>query len=358
MFAAFGRHKELAAAIALLRTSTPWVEAATALADSRYDDAATILGSIPSIPFRDAALNLAERHEVGLVPIGSSRSDLPFGETERGANMELITRGDATYDDDRSLFNSMVDKRPAVIAKCASARDVVEALELAARERYPIAVRAGGHSVAGMSSNDDGIVIDVRPMKHIEIDAAAMTARVGAGVTWSEFDRAGSEHGLATTGGRVSTTGVAGFTLGGGSGWLDRKCGLACDNLLAVDLVTADGREVTASEDENPELFWGLHGGGGNFGVATSFTFRMHHVGPEVLAGLLMWPGDAGFSVGQGVPRFRVHRARRAGLGAGVHHGSTRRVRSHPPPGHDGRGNGVALGRRDRRRRGGHPSAA
>jgi len=122
--------------------------------------------------------------------------------------MDLITSGDATYDDDRSLFNSMIDKRPAVIAKCTSARDVVEALELAARERYAVAVRAGGHSVAGMSSNDDGIVIDVRPMKHIEIDAAAMTARVGAGVIWSEFDRAG--HGLATTGGRVSTTGVAG----------------------------------------------------------------------------------------------------------------------------------------------------
>src|SRR5258706_8656993 len=206
--------------------------------------------------------------------------------------MDLITSGDATYDDDRALFNSMIDKRPAVIAKCASARDVVEALELAARERYAVAVRAGGHSVAGMSSNDDGIVIDVRPMKHVEIDAAAMTARVGAGVTWSEFDHAGGKHGLATTGGRVSTTGVAGFTLGGGSGWLERRYGLACDNLLAVDLVTADGREVTASEDENPELFWGLHGGGGNFGVATSFTFRVHHVGPEVLAGLLMWPGD------------------------------------------------------------------
>jgi FAD/FMN-containing dehydrogenase len=213
--------------------------------------------------------------------------------------MELITSGDATYDDDRSLFNSMIDKRPAVIAKCTTASDVVEALELAARERYAVAVRAGGHSVAGMSSNDDGIVIDVRPMKNIQIDAAAMTARVGAGVTWSEFDRAGHGHGLATTGGRVSTTGVAGFTLGGGSGWLDRKYGLACDNLLSVDLVAADGREVTASEDENPELFWGLHGGGGNFGVATSFTFRMHHVGPEVLAGLLMWPGDAGFSVGR-----------------------------------------------------------
>jgi len=211
--------------------------------------------------------------------------------------MQLITSGDPTYDEDRELFNAMIDRRPAVIAKCESAADVTEALELAAREGYAVAVRAGGHSVAGMSTNDGGLVVDVRPMKAIDIDSSAMTARVGAGATWSELDRAAMAHGLATTGGRVSTTGVAGFTLGGGSGWLERKYGLACDNLLSVDLVTADGREVTASDDENPELFWGLHGGGGNFGVATSFTFRMHRVGPEVLAGLLMWPGEAGFDV-------------------------------------------------------------
>ncbi len=213
--------------------------------------------------------------------------------------MQLISSGDPTYDDDRTLFNSMIDKRPAVIAKCASPRDVADALELATRENYAIAVRAGGHSVAGMSTNDGGIVIDVRPMKSIEIDPAAMTARVGAGVTWGEFDRAAQQYELATTGGRVSTTGVAGFTLGGGSGWLERQHGLACDNLLSVDLVCADGRQVTASEDENTELFWGLHGGGGNFGVATSLTFRMHPIGREVLAGLLMWPGDAGFHVGR-----------------------------------------------------------
>ncbi|MGH2684079.1 MAG: FAD-binding oxidoreductase [Actinomycetota bacterium] len=213
--------------------------------------------------------------------------------------MQLIKRTDPTYDEDRSVFNSMIDKRPAVIAKCSSPHDVVEALELAAKQSYDIAVRAGGHSVAGMSTNEGGIVIDVRPMKGIDIDPATRPARVGAGVTWGEFDGAAQAHNLATTGGRVSTTGVAGFTLGGGSGWLERKHGLACDNLVSVELVTADGRTVTASEDENPELFWGLHGGGGNFGVATSFTFRMHDVGPEVLAGLLIWPGDAGFEVGR-----------------------------------------------------------
>ena len=221
-------------------------------------------------------------------------------ETERGSNMQLITSRDATYDDDRSLFNSMVDKRPAVIAEVHVGTRRRGSARARARERYPVAVRAGGHSVAGMSSNDDGIVIDVRPMKNIEIDAAAMTARVGAGVTWSEFDRAGQRARARDNGwARSSTTGVAGFTLGGGSGWLERRYGLACDNLIAVDLVTADGREVTASEPGHPELFWGLHGGGGNFGVATSFTFRVHRVGPEVLAGLLLWPGDAGFSVGR-----------------------------------------------------------
>ncbi len=195
--------------------------------------------------------------------------------------MQMVTSTDAGYDEDRALFNSMIDKRPAVIAKCATPDDVVDGLELAAREGYDIAVRAGGHSVAGMSTNDGGIVIDVRPMKSIDVDESAMTVRVGAGVTWSEFDHATQAHGLATTGGRVSTTGVAGFTLGGGSGWLERKYGLACDNLVSVDLVCADGRKVTASETENAELFWGLRGGGGNFGVATSFTFRLYRLGPR-----------------------------------------------------------------------------
>jgi FAD/FMN-containing dehydrogenase len=216
--------------------------------------------------------------------------------------MDLIRPDDSRYDEARTIFNAMIDKRPAVIASCATPADVVDALALAEREHYDVAVRAGGHSVAGVSLNDGGLVIDVRPMKAIEVDAASRAVRVGAGVTWSEFDRATQEHGLATTGGRVSTTGVAGLTLGGGSGWLERLHGLACDNLLSVDLVTADGRQVTASEHEHPDLFWALHGGGGNFGVATSFTFRLHSVGPEVTAGLLIWPGDAAGDVAR---RFR-----------------------------------------------------
>jgi FAD/FMN-containing dehydrogenase len=207
--------------------------------------------------------------------------------------MELIRPGDATYDEDRTIYNAMIDRRPAVIAKCSTTADVVSALALARREDYEVAVRAGGHSVAGLSLNDGGLVIDVRPMKAIDVDASRRRIRVGAGVTWGEFDRAAEEHGLATTGGRVSTTGVAGLTLGGGSGWLERKYGLACDNLLSVDLVTATGLSVTASEVENPELFWALHGGGGNFGIATAFEFRLHPLGPTVLAGLLAWPGDA-----------------------------------------------------------------
>jgi FAD/FMN-containing dehydrogenase len=211
--------------------------------------------------------------------------------------MELIRSGDATYDEARSVFNAMIDKRPAVIAQCGTAADVVQALEHAREHRYDIAVRAGGHSVAGMSVNDGGLVVDVRPMKDISVDVGARRVRVGAGVTWGEFDRATQEHGLATTGGRVSTTGVAGLTLGGGSGWLERKYGLTCDNLVSVDLVTADGREVTASETENAELFWALHGGGGNFGVATAFEFQLHPVGPIVYAGLMVWPGDAGREV-------------------------------------------------------------
>lgn len=211
--------------------------------------------------------------------------------------MNWIRPDDAGYDDARALFNAMIDRRPAVIAQCAGADDVRQALGLARKHKLPVAVRSGGHSVAGMSMNDDGLVVDVRPMKDLRVDPEARTATVGAGVTWGEFDRSLQDTGLAVTGGRVSTTGVSGFTLGGGSGWLERSCGLACDNLAAVDMVTVDGGEVTASAAENPELFWALHGGGGNFGVATSFTFNLHPLPAAVQAGLLLWPEAAGTDV-------------------------------------------------------------
>lgn len=204
--------------------------------------------------------------------------------------MQTLTSTDPGYDEARVVFNRAIDRRPAVIARCASPRDVAEALALARERTLDVAVRAGGHSVAGLSTNDGGLVVDVRPMNGVTVDPDRRTARVGAGTTWGELDAATQEHGLAVTGGRATSTGVAGFTLGGGDGWLSRYLGLACDNLVAVDLVTADGRQVRASERENPELFWALHGGGGNFGVATSFEFRLHPVGPIVLAGLLGWP--------------------------------------------------------------------
>jgi FAD/FMN-containing dehydrogenase len=206
---------------------------------------------------------------------------------------ELIAANDPRYDDARALFNSMIQTRPALIAQCASPADVAAAIAYARDAGLEIAVRAGGHSVAGQSSVEGGVVIDVRPLDEISVDPTTRRARVGAGVTWGPFDAATQQHGLATTGGRVSTTGVAGFTLGGGSGWLERLYGLACDNLISVDLVLADGRQVTASKDSHPDLFWALRGGGGNFGVATSFEFQLHEVGPTVHAGLLLWPADA-----------------------------------------------------------------
>ena len=204
------------------------------------------------------------------------------------------TEGDAEYADTCTLFNAMIERRPAVVARCASPDDIATALGFAREHGLEVAVRAGGHSVAGLSLNDGGLVIDMRSIAGIDVDPERRIARIGGGASWSAVDRATQEHGLATTGGRVSTTGVAGLTMGGGSGWLERKHGLTCDNLLAAELVTADGRQVRAAEDENPDLLWALRGGGGNFGVVTSFEFELHPVGPEVFAGLVMHPPERG----------------------------------------------------------------
>ncbi|MEU0881837.1 FAD-binding oxidoreductase [Lentzea sp. NPDC005914] len=205
----------------------------------------------------------------------------------------LLTPHDHAYEDARAVFNSAIDTRPAVIAQCDNTADVREALAYAQRAGMPVAVRSGGHSVAGASLVQDGLVLDMRRMNAVSISPDARSAVVGGGATWAAFDQAVQPLGVATTGGRVSTTGVAGLTLGGGSGWLERKYGLACDDLLAVDLVLADGRTVTASETEHPDLFWALHGGGGNFGVATSFTFRLHPL-PEFSFALMLWPAGEG----------------------------------------------------------------
>jgi FAD/FMN-containing dehydrogenase len=206
---------------------------------------------------------------------------------------KIIVPDDPTYDKVRAIFNSMINKRPGVIAQCANTDDVVRALQFGRDSGLEIAVRGGGHSVAGKSLTNGGLVIDLRQINTVSIDPEARTATVAGGATMSDLDRATEQHGLATTGGRVSTTGVGGYTLGGGDGWLARKMGLACDNLLSVQLVTADGSVVHADNEENPELFWALHGGGGNFGVATSFTFRLHKL-PLVTGALLLWRPEAG----------------------------------------------------------------
>jgi pimeloyl-ACP methyl ester carboxylesterase/FAD/FMN-containing dehydrogenase len=197
--------------------------------------------------------------------------------------------GDAGFEDACTLFNAMIERRPRLVAECVVVDDVVAALAFARDHDLPVAVRAGGHSVAGLSLCDDGVVLDLRPMADVEVDASRRIARIGGGAVWADVDRATQAHGLATTGGRVSTTGVAGLTLGGGSGWLERKHGLACDNLVAAELVTWDGRIVRASDDEDPELLWALRGGGGSFGVVTALELALHPVGPEVWGGVALF---------------------------------------------------------------------
>jgi FAD/FMN-containing dehydrogenase len=204
----------------------------------------------------------------------------------------VIHPANPEYDIARRVHNGMIDKRPAVIARCTGVADVQAALRFGLDHQLPIAVRGGGHNVAGKAVCDDGIVIDLAPMKGMRVDPVKRVAYAQAGLTWGEFDRETQAFGLATTGGAVSTTGIAGLTLGGGVGWLQRKHGLTCDNLLAADVVTADGRFITASETENPDLYWGLRGGGGNFGIATSFEYRLHPLG-QVLAGPVLHPFSA-----------------------------------------------------------------
>ncbi len=205
--------------------------------------------------------------------------------TPAGFAGELIGPGDDRYDDARRVWNGAIDRRPALIARCTGARDVAAAIRLARERDLPVAVRGGGHGVAGLAVCDGGVVVDLSPMRAIAVDARARTARAQAGVLWGEIDGATQAHGLATVGGIVTHTGIAGLTLGGGIGWLMRRHGATADNLLAAEVVTVDGEVVRASADEHPELLWGLRGGGGNFGVVTEFEYRLHEVGPTVLPG-------------------------------------------------------------------------
>jgi FAD/FMN-containing dehydrogenase len=207
--------------------------------------------------------------------------------TEPRIRGQILRPGDEGYDDARRVFNGMVDRRPALIARCATTEDVVAAVEFARDTGAQLSVRGGGHNVAGNAVSDGGVMIDLSALRSVRVEPGSATATAEPGATWFDFDQATQAHGLATTGGLISSTGVAGFTLGGGIGWLIRKHGLACDNLVGAEVVTADGRVIEADED----LMWGLRGGGGNFGVVTSFRFGLHPLG-EVVGGLVAHPRD------------------------------------------------------------------
>lgn len=210
---------------------------------------------------------------------------------------QLLRPGDATYDEARRVHNGLIDKHPALIARCRGVADVADAVGIAQKLRLETAVRGGGHNVAGRATVEGGVMIDLAPMKGIHVDPVRRTARAQGGVTWGEFNRETQLHGLAVTGGVVSSTGIAGLTLGGGLGWLMGKHALALDNLVSVELVLADGRIVTASEHENADLFWATRGGGGNFGVATSLEYQLHPVGPQVTGGLIAYPFESAWDV-------------------------------------------------------------
>ena len=202
---------------------------------------------------------------------------------------QAITETDAGYDDARKVYNAMHDRRPALVVRCANAGDVMAAVNYAREQGGDLSVRGGSHSAPGFGTNDGGVVIDLSPMKGIHVDPRAQTARAEGGCTWADFNHATHAFGLATTGGIVSTTGIAGLTLGGGIGYLTRGLGLSLDNLLSADVVTADGQFLVASDKENEDLFWALRGGGGNFGVVTSFEYRMHPI-KDILAGIFVFP--------------------------------------------------------------------
>src|SRR5215217_5885048 len=212
-----------------------------------------------------------------------------FGSWLRG---QLLSPGDADYEEARLIWIGLIDKSPALIARCAGVADVIDSVNFAREIDLLVAVRGGGHNVAGNAVADGGLVIDLSAMKGIRVDPERRTARAEAGATLGDIDRETQVFGLATPLGVVSKTGIAGLTLGGGIGWLRRKYGLSSDNLVSVDVVTADGRFLTASETNNEDLFWGIRGGGGNFGVITSFEYRLYPVGPEVMFCFVLYPGE------------------------------------------------------------------
>jgi FAD/FMN-containing dehydrogenase len=229
------------------------------------------------------------------------RTDTALRDLRRRISGHVVEPGDARYDEARRVWNGMIDRHPAAIVHCVAAEDVQRTVELARAHALPLAVRGGGHNVAGNAVCDGGVVVDLRGMKTLDVDPRARVARAAGGLTLGELDRGTQAHALATTGGNVSTTGIAGFTLGGGLGWLMPKHGLACDNLTGVEIVTADGAVLEASADENADLFWAVRGGGGNFGVVTRFDYRLHPL-DGVVGGMLV------FAVGDARDVLRRHR--------------------------------------------------
>jgi FAD/FMN-containing dehydrogenase len=238
----------------------------------------------PTGPHRPARTD--EMGETIVTDLRASTAELELP----GFRGTLFRPGDSGYDEARRVFNGMIDRTPGVIARCADAADVVLAVNAARERGAELSVYGGGHGVTGAAVCDGGICIDLRGLKGVDVDPRGRTVRAEGGLLWGELDAATQEHGLAVTGGRVTDTGIAGLALGSGSGWLERKLGFTCDNLIEAEVVTADGRRVTASESENPDLFWALRGGGGNFGIVTAFRFRLHPIGPIVLGGMLAYP--------------------------------------------------------------------
>lgn len=220
----------------------------------------------------------------------SQLSQTAIEEFKTNFSGSVILPEDMQYEEARQIWNAMIDRKPSMIACCTSSDDVAQSLNFVRRHNLPFSVRGGGHNIAGSSACDDGVMIDLSPMKKIDIDPALQLGYVEPGCTLADFDAAAQAYGLATPLGINSTTGVAGLTLGGGFGWLSRKYGMTIDNLLGMDVITADGRQLHASESENADLFWGLRGGGGNFGIVTRFEYQLHPVGPDVLSGLIVFP--------------------------------------------------------------------
>jgi FAD/FMN-containing dehydrogenase len=248
----------------------------------------TLLSVNPKMPLNENFPRPFHHGKDSLLTAISTFDDAALAELRADLLLPIITPADPDYDSARRIWNAMVDKRPALIVPCISTADVVAAIRFAREQGLPLSVKGGGHGVAGKAICEGGVVIDLSPMQRISVDPERRTARAEGGVKWGELDAETQAHGLATTGGVIPSTGIAGLTLGGGLGFLMRRFGLACDNLISADVITADGEILTASAEKHPDLFWGLRGAGTNFGVVTSFEYQLHPVGPKILGGLIV----------------------------------------------------------------------